>query len=330
MRQTPSSFLLAASSCLLVGGYTCCVIEAFELPAARHRPTITRHNIVPSIPTIISFATIAQDDFNLDKLENDVTELSRRDRRDFYDHNAWVRHRGSQRFFDNLFAVPFSKVVWMVAAEVLVVSAIATSVVLWNHGLVIGYEDVTGAYHAPLLANTNLHVPLLTLPAAPFVLSSPALSLLLVFRTNTCWGRWDEARKAWGVIVNHSRTIARKTSSWIMESDLPYEEKQRLLTRIADAVWAFPRAERRHLLSEFEDEADFVTDVQQNLQEPFASDLIKNKRHRPSFALFEMTCAINELPVDVFRRNRIDESVSEVSVAYIMYWLVGWLYDAIY
>jgi len=99
-----------------------------------------------------------------------------------------------------------------------------------------------------------------------------------------------------------------------MESDLPYEEKQALLVRVADAVWAFARAERRHLLSKHEDEEDFIVDVMANLREPFASDLIKNKRHRPSFALFELTCAINELPLDMFRRNHIEESVSQVSI----------------
>ena len=99
-----------------------------------------------------------------------------------------------------------------------------------------------------------------------------------------------------------------------MESDLPYEERQRLLSRVADTVWAFPRAEQRHLLSEYEDEANFVADVKANLKEPFASDLIKYKRHRPSFVLFEMTCALNELPLDMFRRCRIDEATSEVSM----------------
>lgn len=172
----------------------------------------------------------------------------------------------------------------------------------------------------------------------------------VVFRTNSCWARWDEARKgkfscfywnlnaevhkaliaricllwnmwliqircsivAWGVIVNNSRSIARKSSSWIMESDLPFEEKQQLLKRVTDAVWAFARAECRHLLSDYEDEVQFQLDVRKNLAYPFASDIIRHKRHRPSFALFELSCALNELPLDMFRRNEIDFAVSEL------------------
>ncbi len=34
-----------------------------------------------------------------------------------------------------------------------------------------------------------------------------ALSLLLVFRTNAAYGRWDESRKMQGLLVNRSRDL---------------------------------------------------------------------------------------------------------------------------
>jgi putative membrane protein len=40
-----------------------------------------------------------------------------------------------------------------------------------------------------------------------------ALSLLLVFRTNTGYDRWWEGRKKWGELVNNSRNIAIKIST---------------------------------------------------------------------------------------------------------------------
>ena len=40
--------------------------------------------------------------------------------------------------------------------------------------------------------------------------TSFALSLLLVFRTNTSYSRWEEARKAWGQLANRSRDFARQ------------------------------------------------------------------------------------------------------------------------
>ena len=45
---------------------------------------------------------------------------------------------------------------------------------------------------------------------APFSLTSFALSLLLVFRTNTSYERWAEAREIWGGVTNRSRDILRQ------------------------------------------------------------------------------------------------------------------------
>ena len=41
------------------------------------------------------------------------------------------------------------------------------------------------------------------LPALPFSICMPALSLLLVFRTNTGYARWNEARTLWGGVINN-------------------------------------------------------------------------------------------------------------------------------
>jgi len=47
-----------------------------------------------------------------------------------------------------------------------------------------------------------------------------AISMLLVFRTNTAYDRWWEGRKLWGSLVNNSRNLAIKLSAII-----PVEEK---------------------------------------------------------------------------------------------------------
>lgn len=40
-----------------------------------------------------------------------------------------------------------------------------------------------------------------------------ALSMLLVFRTNTAYDRWWEGRRLWGALVNHSRNLALKLTT---------------------------------------------------------------------------------------------------------------------
>ena len=47
-----------------------------------------------------------------------------------------------------------------------------------------------------------------------------AISMLLVFRTNTAYDRWWEGRKLWGSLVNNSRNLAMKLNAL-----LPEEEK---------------------------------------------------------------------------------------------------------
>src|ERR1044071_9180268 len=46
-----------------------------------------------------------------------------------------------------------------------------------------------------------------------------AISMLLVFRTNTAYDRWWEGRKLWGSLVNNSRNLSMKLSSFLPENE---------------------------------------------------------------------------------------------------------------
>ena len=46
-----------------------------------------------------------------------------------------------------------------------------------------------------------------------------AISMLLVFRTNTAYDRWWEGRKLWGALVNNSRNLSLKLASILKEDD---------------------------------------------------------------------------------------------------------------
>lgn len=71
-----------------------------------------------------------------------------------------------------------------------------------------------------------------------------AISMLLVFRTNTAYERWWEGRKLWGSLVNNSRNLAIKLSAI-----LPEEEKaQRSFFRKIIPAYAY--ALHRHLRRE--------------------------------------------------------------------------------
>lgn len=71
-----------------------------------------------------------------------------------------------------------------------------------------------------------------------------AISMLLVFRTNTAYDRWWEGRKLWGSLVNNSRNFALKLS--VM---LPDDAKEHR-TFFRKVIPAYAHALRHHLMSE--------------------------------------------------------------------------------
>lgn len=71
-----------------------------------------------------------------------------------------------------------------------------------------------------------------------------AISMLLVFRTNTAYDRWWEGRKLWGSLVNNSRNLSIKLNSFLDHDDV----KNR--TFFLQLIGRFPLALKMHLQSE--------------------------------------------------------------------------------
>ena len=71
-----------------------------------------------------------------------------------------------------------------------------------------------------------------------------AISMLLVFRTNTAYERWWEGRKLWGALVNNSRNLAIKLNVLI------HAEDQHARTFFRQAIPLYAAALRRHLLKD--------------------------------------------------------------------------------
>jgi len=62
-----------------------------------------------------------------------------------------------------------------------------------------------------------------------------AISMLLVFRTNTAYDRWWEGRKLWGALVNNSRNLAIKLAVMLPES----EKEQRIFFKKIIPAYAY-------------------------------------------------------------------------------------------
>lgn len=62
------------------------------------------------------------------------------------------------------------------------------------------------------------------LPVAIVAIPGTVIGLLLAFRTNSCYGRWWEARILWGAIVNDSRTWVRQLIEFSRVGQEPIEQ----------------------------------------------------------------------------------------------------------
>jgi len=228
-------------------------------------------------------------------------EVSRQYRRTVYTHNEWVKHRSPDRFGRNLGTFASSGIFKNLSSEVLTTTTVATFIVLWNC-LTGSYQDLAGVAHDGPLKDTI--IPMLTLPLTPFTLLSPSLGLLLVFRTNTSYQRWDEARKNWGMNINHTRDLVRMGNAYYDRTAVSEERAQEDLDRLALCTWSFVRSMKRHLSPEWEDEEDFKKELFEKLPKDQAQNII-DAAHRPNRALQDLSSAIENLPMHVMRRNEV-------------------------
>lgn len=231
-------------------------------------------------------------------------EESRRYRRTIYRYEDWLKHRSETRLLRNLKGTFSSGVVRSLLSEVGAVALVSLFVIFWN-AILFGYVDLADVARPGLFGVVPTYLRL-SLPSAIFTLSSPALGLLLVFRTNTSYSRWLEARQAWGRIVSHCRNVMRQATLWIDEEAEP-ELASRCLEELALCVWAFPRSLWAHLADPSK-EARFAAEVRSAFGEEGAAALLLDAKHRPVRALSLLSGAMDRLPIDEKKKVEMDKS----------------------
>jgi len=231
-------------------------------------------------------------------------EESRKFRRTVYSHDDWKKHRSQDRFIYYLFAIFKSGVYKNLGREVTATSLVATLVVIYNC-IAGGYTDLDGMQQAAIIEG----LPKIGLPLAAFTLTSPSLGLLLVFRTNSSYKRWDEARKNWGMNINHTRDLVRMANVFYDGTGVSPEKRAEDLNHVALCTWAFVRSMKRHLSPEWEDETAFQEELYEKLPQQQAQ-MILDAAHRPNRALQDLSYAIDDLPMHFIRKNEIHKAAT--------------------
>eukprot|EP00985_Skeletonema_marinoi_P027052 scaffold21581_cov132-Skeletonema_marinoi.AAC.15 len=251
-------------------------------------------------------------------------EGSRKYRRTVYTHDQWVKHRSPDRFVNNLSTLFNSGIYKNVGKEVVFTTSVAIFVWAWNL-LVGGYQDLSGVAHDPIIQGEWAKI--VGLPLQAFTTVSPSLGLLLAFRTNSSYKRWDEARKFWGLNINHTRDLNRMATAWYGNEGDPWDgtefmgapsskaqaidpaERQYLLGQISLMTWAFVRSMKRHLSPPDEDEEDYLAEMKSRLS-PEQAEAIISAVHRPNRALYDLSVAIEKLPMHFLRKDELNKNLS--------------------
>uniref|UniRef100_A0A7S3RUQ3 Uncharacterized protein n=1 Tax=Emiliania huxleyi TaxID=2903 RepID=A0A7S3RUQ3_EMIHU len=234
------------------------------------------------------------------------SEEQRKDRRTIFMHDDWVRHRSSERFFRNVQSIGSSGIIQSLRNEVTFVTMAAVFVVAINM-LLVSYQDFDGVSHVGALANSNIRS--VSLPALPFSIASPALSLLLVFRTNTGYSRWNEARTLWGGLINNCRNVVRQANTFFPDDPHHVMLKQRLAAETA----AFIRALRNFLRGPTDDDtlrSELYELVGAGHMTPATVEKGMAASNRPMFFLSAMSATLRKAEIDPMKAARVDASIS--------------------
>jgi len=237
------------------------------------------------------------------ELLDEYGEQSRKYRRNVYSASDWVYSRRPDRIVSNLSTTFDSGLVRQLSFELTFLFFSSSFIVFWNDFFVKGWTDISGNPHAPL---TDI-IPGLILPLQPFSLSISALALLLTFRTNTSYARWNQARTAWGKIINDSRSIARMGCTW----GKSYKNiTGDMVQRLGEAVLSFSRSVMNRTLPPQEDEENFRDYTYARLSDPDYADRLRNAKHRPTTALAEITNVLVDMELNPVHQVEVEATVT--------------------
>jgi len=242
------------------------------------------------------------------KQDGSYSEKQRKDRRTIFMHDDWVRHRSSERFLRNMRTIGSSGINQALSTELAFVTMVSVFVVVFNM-LFYNYQDFNGVVHPGALNFLDANIKSLSLPALPFSTAMPALSLLLVFRTNTAYFRWNEARTLWGGLINNCRNVIRQSNTFFPSDD----DSNGLKFRMAAETGAFIRSLRNFLRGPSDDSnlrAELSESVAKGYLPASELDAIMGASNRPMFCLSAMSATLRKANLDPIQQSRIDSTIS--------------------
>ncbi|XP_038709715.1 UPF0187 protein At3g61320, chloroplastic-like [Tripterygium wilfordii] len=237
-------------------------------------------NPSPKTPTIISILRFIPD------WADRIKEQGMKRRRELYNHEKWVFHRSSLRHIRHLLSSLQSRVILSLIPPVIAFTSVAAAVACYNTAL-------------------DMHwlpgfLPVLRASSLPYQLTAPALALLLVFRTEASYSRFEEGRKAWMRVIAGTDDFARQVISGVKNSG-----DAALKNALLQYIMAFPVALKCHLI--------YGSDIDRDLQRLLEVDdlaVVLNSKHRPRCIIEFISQSINLLSLEEAKKNMLEAKIS--------------------
>mmetsp|Transcript_64940 Transcript_64940/g.159907 ORF Transcript_64940/g.159907 Transcript_64940/m.159907 type:complete len:624 (+) Transcript_64940:167-2038(+) len=232
-------------------------------------------------------------------------ENSRRYSRTVFEASDWLKYRRSTRLIEMVLSTFNSGVLRALWFDIAVVVTLCSALLLYNHGIEDGYllQALSGTPEPVQEAAKQL--PVAKLPLSPFTISSPALGLLLVFRTNGAFQRFFEARALWGALINYSRTMTRQA--------LYYMDDPRYIEETCRRTIVFARALKLHMRYEADKDRVAMKEFTGLIGKEEAEKLMA-ATHRPCQALTDLASVVRRAPnLDSTARRSFDVTMENFS-----------------
>ncbi|GAX76902.1 hypothetical protein CEUSTIGMA_g4348.t1 [Chlamydomonas eustigma] len=206
------------------------------------------------------------------------SEEARRSFRTVYDFQSWRKHRNQLRLFVQVGQIPRSNILKNILPSMAWCTGVAALLTLYMQA----YDSNLLPEPFPSFASNTASVTFVNTTVV-------ALSLLLVFRTNASYGRWDEARKMKGLLVNRSRDLIRQACSMFSPEDV---ERKIMMGKW---VSVYCRVLRIHFQAEvsLEEEMNGILSMEE-------VEWLQSSTHRPCTVIHVLSQIIYSAPISAF------------------------------
>ncbi|KAL5994812.1 Voltage-dependent chloride channel 1, chloroplastic [Asimina triloba] len=215
-----------------------------------------------------------------------IKERGMQQKRSLFNHDKWLEHRSSRRHLRHLLSSLSSRVILSLIPPVFAFTTFAAAIAFYNYAVELHWLPEM--------------FPVLRASSLPYQLTAPALALLLVFRTEASYSRFEEGRKAWTGIVAGTNEFARQVMAGV-DSESDAEMKKALI----QYIMAFPVALKCHVI--------YGSDAGRDLQNLLVDDdlaLVLSSKHRPRCIIEFISQSLKLLQIDESKRNILESKLA--------------------